>query len=163
MDELIRQIRVASDAGLYYLALLGTLSLPDMCGALASTDGKASGSKYKDWLRDNVPEQSGSADLIYGLRCSLLHQGRALPHGSIFPVAFTFPTANSGDVHNCEIQVGNDQVAVFSIPVFVAEVTGGAETWLREYGATNTVTRNLEKFARLRTELPPFFHGPIIA
>ena len=55
VEEMIRQIRLASTHGLYYLALLGALSLPDICGALASDNGKATGPKYKDWLRKNVP------------------------------------------------------------------------------------------------------------
>ena len=77
MDELIQQVRAAAASNLYFVALLGVLAIPDICGALSSNDGKASGSKYKQWLRDNVPEQAGDADLIYGLRCSLLHQGQA--------------------------------------------------------------------------------------
>ncbi len=83
---MIRQIRAASAAGLYYLALFGALTLPDICGALAASDGKATKSKYITWLRSNVPEEAGDADLIYGLRCSLLHQGRTLPHGGSRPL-----------------------------------------------------------------------------
>jgi hypothetical protein len=89
--ELIGQTHAASAAGMYYLALFGILAVPDICGALDSDNGRASGPKYKDWLRAHVPEHAARADEIYGLRCSLLHQGRALPHGSTVPVAFTFP------------------------------------------------------------------------
>ena len=39
MNELIAQIHEASNAGLYYLALLGALVLPDICGALDSEEG----------------------------------------------------------------------------------------------------------------------------
>lgn len=162
MDEMIRQIRAASDAGLYYLALLGVLTLSDICAGLASEDGKTSGAKYKAWLRDHVPEQAGQADLIYGLRCSLLHQGRAFPHGGHFPLAFTAP--GTGQLHNVSTVVGDEQIGWISIPIFVDEVTRGAETWLRRYEDTATVKRNLEKFARLRPEgLPPHVAGPVIA
>jgi plasmid stabilization system protein ParE len=82
MNELIAQIRQASAAGLYYLALIGALALPDIFGALASKNGKASASKYKDWLRKNVRDEAADAELIYGLRCSLLHQGRAMPRAA---------------------------------------------------------------------------------
>ncbi len=60
-------------AGLYFLALHGALTLPDICGALESDTGTASGAKYKAWLRANVPGLASDAELIYGLRCSLLH------------------------------------------------------------------------------------------
>lgn len=51
MEEMIRQIRAASVAGLYYLALFGALTLPDICGALAASDGKASKTKYTKAVR----------------------------------------------------------------------------------------------------------------
>jgi hypothetical protein len=162
MEELIQQIRLASTHGLYYLALLGALSLPDICGALASDNGRASGSKYKDWLRRHVPGQASGADEIYGLRCSLLHQGQAMPHNGHFPIAFTAP--GTGQLHNLSTVVGNSQVGWLSIEMFVDEVTQGAELWLTQYGSSKTVVRNLEKFARLRPEgLPPHVAGPVIA
>jgi len=162
MDELIAQIRLAATAGLYYLALFGALSLPDICGALNSKEGTASASKYKDWLRNNVPEQANDADVIYGLRCSLLHQGKAMPHGGVFPLAFTFPPG--GQIHNLSTVVNGQQVGWLSIPLFVEEVTLGAERWLQQFGNTKRVKRNLEKFARLRPEgLPPHVQGPVIA
>jgi hypothetical protein len=162
MKELIEQIRAASAHGLYYLALYGTLTLPDICGALASDNGRASGAKYKDWLRTNVPEHAADADEIYGLRCSMMHQGQALPHGGHFPIAFTAP--GTGQLHNLSTVVGDEQVGWMSIELFVAEVTSGAERWLAQYGDSNTVQRNLEKFARLRPEgLPPHVSGPVIA
>lgn len=163
MPELIAQIRAASVAGLHYLALMGALALPDICGALASANGKASGPKYRAWLKANVPEQAAEADEIYGLRCSLLHQGQALPHGSIFPIAFTFPPQMT--LHNLSTVVNGQQVGWMSVPTFVEEVTRGAEQWLAQFGTTNTVGRNLEKFARYRPEgLPPHYVGaPVIA
>lgn len=162
MDEMIRQIRVAANTGLYYLALFGALALPDICGALASDDGKSTGSKYKSWLRDNVPEQADSAEHIYGLRCSLLHQGRALPHGSIYPMAFTF---GEGGLHNLSTVVNGEQVGWCHIDLFVREVTEGVERWYAKYGSTNRVTKNLDKYAKLRPEgLPPHIVGlPVIA
>jgi hypothetical protein len=165
VDEMIRQIRAASQAGLYYMALLGALSLPDICGALVSSNGQASGSKYKAWLRDYVPDQASSAELIYGLRCSLLHQGRAHPHGSKFPIAFVQPSPGVGQVHNLQIVVDDKPVFWLSIPIFVEEVTRGVEAWFKEFGGSDTVARNMEKFVRIRPEgLPPYVAGtPVIA
>lgn len=161
MDELIRQIRAAEKAGLYYVALLGALTLPDICGAIASENGRASGSKYKDWLREHVPSQAGDADLIWGVRCSLLHQGHARPKGA-FPIAFTGP--GTPQLHNFSIvdSEGN-QVGWTSIEMFVAEVTTGAEKWLVEYGDTTRVQRNMERFLRLRPEGFQGVKGRVIA
>jgi hypothetical protein len=48
MEELIRQIREANSAGLYYLALFAAIALPDICGALEAADGRANDDRYKD-------------------------------------------------------------------------------------------------------------------
>jgi hypothetical protein len=161
MKELIAQIRAASAQGLYYLALYGVLTLPDLCGALGSENGRSSGPKFKKWLKENVPGQAGDAEGIWGLRCSLLHQGHTTPKGG-FPIAFMAP--GGFQMHNLSTVVGEDQVGWLSIEIFVEEVTAAAENWLREFGNTQTVKRNLEKFARLRPEgIPPHVAGPVIA
>jgi len=100
--------------------------------------------------------------MIYGLRCSLMHQGQTMPKGSNFPIAFMAPGA--GQLHKISTIVGDDQVGWLSIEAVVHEMTDGAERWLQKFGSTQTVTRNLEKFARLRPEgLPPHVGGPVIA
>lgn len=162
MEALIKQIRIASENGLFYLALYGALTLPDICGALESKNGRASGAKYKKWIRSNVAGQAEEADELYGLRCSLVHQGQSLPHGGHFPIAFMAPGAPR--LHNLSTMVGDDQVGWISIELLVDEVTKAAEIWLEEYGETQIVKRNMEKFARLRPEgLPPHVSGPVIA
>jgi len=120
-------------------------------------------SKYKSWLKENVPSEAGDAELIYGLRCSLLHQGRAFPHGSVFPLAFTY--SPTGGFHNFSTVVNGEQVGWVDTAIFIREMTSGAEKWLRTYEGTNTVEGNLDKFARLRPEgLPPHVVGmPVIA
>lgn len=162
MDELITEIRGALDAGLNVLALMGTLALVDICGAVESENGTATASKFKTWLKANVPGQAANADNIYGLRCSLLHQGRALPHGARYPVAFTVP--GGPQIHGGQWIAGSDQITFISIPIFVDEVTHGAEAWLAKYGNTQNVQKNLNKFARLHPNgLSPWTDFPIIA
>jgi hypothetical protein len=164
VDELIRQIRLAAQNELFYLALFGALAIPDICGALGSDDGKTTGSKYKQWLRENVPSQANEADSIYGLRCSLIHQARAYPHGGSFPIAFAYPSSKVPQLHNLSTVVNGDQVGWISIPMFIDEVCRGAEAWLAKFGDTSAVAKNYEKFARFRPEgLPPHFSGPVIA
>lgn len=161
LQEMVDQIRRARDQGLYYLALLGALTLPDICAGLAAPDGKTSGPKYKAWVEAYVPHQAAQAAELYGLRCSLLHQGSMHPHGHPYRIA----AMASGQLHNLSTEVGTDRVGWLSIPILVDKVTEAAERWFVQYGQTNTVKRNLEKFARLRPEgLPPHVGGaPVIA
>lgn len=165
MDELIRQIRLAAASGLYYLALYGALTLPDICGALASDNGWANEQKYKGWIRDFVPNQTSDVDLIYGLRCSLLHQGRAAPHGSSVPMAFMFPAPGMLRVHRAVTESRGQEIYWYSIPNFVDEVTTAAELWLDAFGTAPNIVRNLEEFAQLRPNGIPghIVGGPVIA
>lgn len=85
-----------------------------------------------------------------------------MPHGSHFPIAFMAPGA--AQLHNLSTVVDDDQVGWISIEILVDEITKGAERWLLDFGETQTVKRNIEKFARLRPEgLPPHAQGPVIA
>lgn len=163
MEEFIRQIRLASGAGLYYLALWGALTLPDICGALGSENGRATGPKYKAWIEEFIPALKDGAADIYGLRCSMLHQGRAAPHGGDTPVAFMAPGAPQIHLLTTETTDG-DRINWLSIEMFVGEVTEAAERWYVEFGDTQRVRRNFEKFARLRPEgLDRHVEGPVIA
>ncbi len=78
MKAITSEIERALSAGLYYLALAMSLSLPDICAALESPDGETSGQRYKRWcdvwFLPCYPELT-SLDL-YSLRCGVLHQGR---------------------------------------------------------------------------------------
>ena len=160
--RLVEEVRAAAGANLHYLALFGALALADICGAATSDNGRSSGPKFKDWVSRHVPEQAGDSDNLWGLRCSLLHQGRAHPDGGSYPIAFTMP--GTGQLHKLSTVVGDDRVGWMSIEMFVAELTSGALRWLDDDGDTERVRRNLDKFARFRPEgLPPHIAGPVIA
>ena len=72
------------------------LTLPDIWASLSAEDGEANRSRYIAWLRSAMQEAAdeelpgnlgsgppeGEAELIYGLRCAFLHQGRLDPHRS---------------------------------------------------------------------------------
>ncbi len=49
MDELLKQIAHADEAGMYLLALMGALSLPDIAAALQSPDGRTNRKRYERW------------------------------------------------------------------------------------------------------------------
>jgi hypothetical protein len=165
MQLLIDQMQRASDQGLYLAALMVGLSLPDMCGAIGSDNGRASGSKYRKWTTDNMSYSSDHADALYAFRCSLRHQGSAYPDRGSVPMAFVEPTNGAPQIHLVTTVVGDGQSVVWmSVPVFVDEVGHAATRWLAAHSATRTVQRNMERFVRRRPEgLPPHLIGaPVI-
>ncbi len=83
INKIAEEINKALDAELYLIALGSALTLPDICGKAEYPDEKSTAIRYKKWYDhhigqyekadDDMPYLSG--DIVYSLRCSLLHQG----------------------------------------------------------------------------------------
>lgn len=84
--RLIHDIRNALKNDLYFVALSSALTLPDICGKAAYPDERSSRKRYILWYdeeigkyeknpadKSNMPYLSG--EVVYSLRCSLLHEG----------------------------------------------------------------------------------------
>ena len=65
VEKLINEITQALNAGLYLVALNSALTLPDICGKAEYPEIKKNG---------DLP-----ADIVYKLRCNMLHQGDVEP------------------------------------------------------------------------------------
>ena len=78
MHDLLRQLRAADDAGLYYMVLWGTLSLPDICGGL-ETPCERHGVRYRRWYEQNVRPTFPilTAEECWKYRCSILHDANS--------------------------------------------------------------------------------------
>lgn len=108
-EHFVNQIGLAADArGMYFVALLSALSLPDICGALESPNGRASGERYKAWFDQWVSNKyqidgqtSLSGEDCYMLRCASVHQGRLThPQATFEGVIFIEPGATNIVMHN---------------------------------------------------------------
>ncbi|PAA25955.1 hypothetical protein [Pseudomonas fragi] len=165
MDELLDQLDQVADKGLCYVALFTALTIPDMCGALESADGKASGAKYKAWFDKWVakdytvgPERtpSLSGETCYAYRCGLLHQGRNM-HEKLGYSRILFVEPGNGFVmHN---NVINDALNI-DIPSFVKGITGAARKWLAAETGNKPFEDNYALFMkRHKNGLPPYIGG----
>lgn len=88
INQLIEEIDRALDNNLYIVALTNTLILPDICGKAAYPELGTS-QRYKKWYQEHIGQYEQcpkdkendsdmpylSADIVYSLRCSLLHEG----------------------------------------------------------------------------------------
>lgn len=84
--KIIDEIEKALDADLHIVALMAALSLPDICDAVEYPD-LGTTARYKKWYAEHIGQYEhnpndteykmpyASADIIYDLRCSLLHAG----------------------------------------------------------------------------------------
>lgn len=86
IERLVQEIRAALENELYFVALSSALTLPDICGKVAYPTKQSSRKRYILWYdeeigkyeknpedKDDMPYLSG--EVIYSLRCSLLHEG----------------------------------------------------------------------------------------
>jgi len=162
--DLLAQIRTASATGLYYVALFPSLSLPDICGAIESLDGGATGPKYMAWFDKWVaPNYAGrlSGQDCYYYRCSLLHQGTTQhPRSTYARIIFVEPTVRGLQMHN---NIMNDALNI-DVRVFCEDILQGVEAWLPSAEQLSHFAANVAKFiTRYPNGLAPYIVGvPVI-
>jgi len=123
----LREIEICLEHGLYQTAIGMSLSIPDMCGALESADGRATGEKYKTWFLNNIDKEIGiSAEDCYYFRCSFLHQ-RSTMHGksNYDRIVFNHPNC-SVIVHGCNV----NNVLNIDLGIFCSAIIDAAKKWL---------------------------------
>ena len=169
MRDFLAQIEAALDANLYYLALFAALTVPDICGAIESTDGLSTGKKYIQWFEKHIAPQYTSGDTkfltgedCYNFRCSLLHQGTSQhPKSSYSRVVFVEPKAGA-PVFHCNII---DDALNIDVSRFCRDLVTAAIEWMADFHDEAQFQRNLNKFMRRYPDgLPPYIVGvPVIS
>jgi hypothetical protein len=161
LEIILSEIERALDAGFYYLAVMVALTLPDICGALESPDGRAHRSRYKDWFRQNLSSLGWflTEDDCYSLRCGVLHQGRSEVVGkgaSATRVLFKLPDPYHGSVHNC----GGEDVLQYEADTFCDEIIEAVRSWYHRTKANPDFVKNVQNLVRLRPNgFAPFISG----
>ncbi len=165
METILQEIGRALRGKSYYVGIMLALSIPDICSALESEDGRTHPTKYKDWYNWHLAKKIGlSDDDCYSLRCGVLHQGRsqlARKGNSYGRVLFVLPNPMMISVHNC---VMNDAL-VFDAYKFCMDVTAAAQDWFKSAKSDKNVQKNLEHLLQYRENgLAPYIRGlPVIA
>lgn len=164
MRKMLEQIQKALCVDLHFVALSSTLIVPDIAGAIDSTNGTASAEKYKMWYDTWVGSACSfmNGEICYQMRCSLLHQGTfSLKKGPYKRVIFIHPAVMNIHMH-CNVM--NDALNL-DIGKFCADVIMGAKNWLRKVESTELFKVNYSKFMRTYPqELPPYIAGvPVIS
>jgi hypothetical protein len=157
MERYFSEIRAAVDGRLWTLAVMGVLAIPDICGALGSPDGRATGARFRNWVTSNLGERYPEldADEIYQMRCSMLHQGITATR-SYTRTIFVVPDGRGNVMHNNIV----DDAYQLDLVTFASDVINAAETWLATHSNDDAVRANLERTVRYYpTGLPPYIGG----
>jgi hypothetical protein len=161
MDELLSQLEESIDHGQYYLALFVSLTIPDICGALGSIDGKATGPRYKEWFDQYVAPKYNSyldGSSCYAFRCSALHQGYARHKNLKYSrIIFLDPISSSGVMMHNNILNGALNI---DVKHFCKDIVAGAQQWLSDMASNADFHRNYADFLkRYKGGLLPYIDG----
>jgi hypothetical protein len=168
MRDFLDQIEASLDSNLYYVALLVSLAIPDICGAIDSDNGQATKGKYVRWFDKYIASRYRSlrgqvltGEDCYFFRCSMLHQGSSQHPGSSYSrVLFIEPGATRTVAHRC-VFMG---ALVIDVRIFCRDIISGAYEWLEEVEDSERFKRNFSKFMRRYPQgLAPYVVGvPVI-
>lgn len=166
MRNFLCQIESALEMNLYYVSLLASLAIPDICGAIDSKDGIATREKYAKWF-DKYAGQKYKGKFCgedcYRFRCSFLHQGSSQRSDAKYSrILFIEPSANMPVIaHN---NILRDALNI-DVRKFCLDIIEGARKWLSEVEQTEQYEKNYSKFMRRYPNgLPRYIGGvPIIS
>lgn len=136
MLKLAQEIESSVAAQRLHVALLTALTIPDICGAIDSKNGRSNGSKYVEWFDKYVaPEYLPSkrkyltGDGCYKCRCNLLHQGKRTGPGRYAQYEFVFEmhteTAGFG-----VLRLDGGQTLLIEVPVLCRNIAYAIYDWL---------------------------------
>src|ERR1700722_15181592 len=164
LDMALIEIERALQAHLYYLALISTLSLIDMCAALEDEDGETNQTKFRAWYSKNLAEHYTwlSDQDCYGLRCGILHRGvmdhavRKKPKSTWNRIAFSLPDANGNTVR----QMAMEDFYCTGLAEFCQDVTARVRAWADNAKHNPIVRKNAENLMRYHPNgIAPYFVG----
>jgi hypothetical protein len=164
VEALLQEIEKAIEADLNYLALLLTLTLPDICAALESADARSTKILYKKWYKQNIFAVIGgmSPDEAYELRCTVVHQSTGLASSARTYSRVVF-TMRKGQ-YRIDSMVLQDALT-FDLELFCRRWIKATRDWVDSTRTDPIVLANLPNLLQVRPfGLAPYVVGmPIIA
>lgn len=147
---LLEQIGACLEKRLYYVAIMTSLVIPDIGGAIDSDNGEATQKKYVTWFDKYVkPRYSGKANLTgdecYYLRCSMLHQGK-IKHSKIKVAFMRFPQSR---VSVYPFLLPNNLGRLIEPHTFCNHVIYAAYDWLEVVHDSDRFKKNIRGFMNM--------------
>jgi hypothetical protein len=142
-------------AGAYWSLLHVTVCLPDICAALESNSGEATGPQYIAWCDRYLVDTLLSGAERYRMRCKVLHQGRATtdqPGGRYVGFSFGQPSATGEVDHR---RVDGDALNL-DVGMLADEMKVGVNRWIQSLetnpsgGEARNAVRNLPSLVQVR-------------
>lgn len=155
-SELLHQINNCIEQKSLMVAVMTSLTIPDIAGAISSKNGLACQKKYADWFDKyckpkfkypNIDCLTG--DDCYYLRCSLLHQGKA-EHQQLDSfsdiILCKIPQATNWP---CPVFQTKENILLVEPKTFCNKIISAAFDWLEENHADPYFKKNTDRFLEL--------------
>ena len=167
MEELFNHIELASKNNAYWVALIGILTLPDICSSLESQDGYATKQKCIDWFDKWVStkyfingEYRLNGTICYSYRCAIVHQGKAIHRNMNYDkIIFLHPKTKGINMH---MTIAQNTLSI-NINEFISEVITSAKEWNKSAKLNESFQKNYAEFMKLYPNgKKPIFVIPLI-
>jgi hypothetical protein len=151
-STILGQIERSLQLKLYYVALITSLTIPDICGAIDSESGESDKNKYINWFDTYVKKRFTNNRPITGtecyyLRCAVLHQG--ITNHSKNPGNISFVSWEQAST-NINPFLTNDHLGlIVETNSFCYNIIYGAYEWLDKEFNSIHFKKNMENFITL--------------
>lgn len=178
MDFILNAIESASQQGHCLPALMSSLTVPDIAGAIDSP-GTGSQSRYAKWIDDwfsprfpGYLQHDIDGFAIYALRCKLLHEGLTDPSQAPASrwsaasrkrlIAFNVGPEVVMHLLTSEDAAG-DSWTVLRAEIFCSEIVDAARSWMEARKDNLAAMQALNTLVDVRMDVPPLSRGiPLI-
>jgi hypothetical protein len=167
METVLQEIERALSHRLYYLAIVLSVTLPDICAALEADDGRTNPARYKAWYKANLSTKFSflTEDDCYSLRCGVVHQGQFGLAGQQYDRAVFFlphpDPSRTFLVINSTMGTSPNKCYTYSADEFCRAIINTVRAWFSAKVGDVNVEKNLPKLIQYRTEWPPTIRGNI--
>jgi len=152
------EIDVCRKAKAFWALLHITVCLPDICAALESDGGEATGKLYIKWCDKYLPSTALSGEERYSMRCTVLHQGCSFLRQPARYRGFAFgQPSQSGAIDHNRVE---GTVLHLDVGELATEMKHGVQKWINDIEAdkgrvSKNGERNLNSLVRVRVERAP--------
>lgn len=159
MESLLRQIEHCLLVNMHHLAVVTTLTLPDICAAVESENGQTDQVKYENWYNRYLATALDpmTSKECWQLRCGVIHQGKFSHDRMQYSrVIFTLPDARERMVHK---GIFGD-VLQFDAEKFCRDVIKAVRRWANGKRNDPIFVRNSANLVQYRQNgLSPMMEG----
>ncbi|WP_166264721.1 hypothetical protein [Marinobacter caseinilyticus] len=157
MEKFTESIRRSIEAENWNAALFMSLTMPDLCGAIAYPGTEHSGPRYKRWFDENLADVNktiiGGEEVVFltasdcwALRCSLLHAGTAdISEQRAQEVLNKFEFTTMG-MH----RIRTERILTLNVAMFCKEVCDAVEAWYETCKDDPRVQDRVSKILKIR-------------